>query len=211
MSNNKSQAKISPVITALIIMFGVTLAVCGIVEIVKLSDDKNTLESTVEIIDEAMDVRKYFEDRADIISVSPVAKSKNNYTETDVIAELDARGFKDFPVDANYTLDGQLDSSKVASDASSEMHPIYETYYYSSDEDLWIITIVDGTITASPASYNLNHVDKAPVLVSESEEIVSYDSSTNSFYRTIPKATVLNVIVVDRIDAQTLGSIKLEE
>ena len=45
----------------------------------------------------------------------------------------------------------------------------------------------------------------------ESEELISYDFTTNSFYRIIPKDNVLEVRVVDRVDAETLESLTVED
>ena len=43
--------------------------------------------------------------------------------------------------------------------------------------------------------------------VSESEIINSYSNSENKFYETIPNETELNVIVIDRIDNNSLDSL----
>ena len=156
------------------------------------------------------DVKKYFEENAEVISVTPVKKAKNTLSEKSLYEELKRRGFDKFPVTTNYSMDGAFKSKQEISSASEDKHPIYETYYRTSRNMLWSITIIDGNITAYPSSYNIEHSDKVPCIVSETEEIVSYDSSTNSFYTTKPKKSVLNVRVVGRIDARTLETIDLE-
>ena len=48
-------------------------------------------------------------------------------------------------------------------------------------------------------------------MVSETEEIASYDSTTNSIYLSIPHEDALDVRIVERIDASTIESLDLEE
>ena len=203
-SKDANKKRLPLVITLCIV--GAAIIGGGVFAAVKLLGNKKSSNAIVETID----VRKYFEENADIKDVSAVRKSKNNYSEKEIISELEGRGFNAFPITTKYSIDGKFVGSKEASNSSTEMHPIYETYYSTPNGYMWIITVVDGTITAYPSTYNLDHVERTPVLVSESEEIVSYDSSTNSFYRTVPKNTTMIVRVVDRIDDKTLESLKLE-
>ena len=156
------------------------------------------------------DVKAYFEERAEIVSITPVKDSKNTLSEKSVVAELKERGFNEYPITADYDINGGFDNPVDASEDSSVKHPMYVTYYVDSKNQLWVISVVDGRVSAAPSLYNLEHEDKVPIELSESEEIASYDLSTNSIYITIPKTTVMDVHVVDRIDASTLESFDLE-
>ena len=187
----------------------VVLALIGsaIFVVVKVIGKKN---ATPKIEYEYNNAYKYFEENAEQRERIPVDKSKNISAGKDVVSVLKERGFSDFPVTADYSMDGKLEESKIVSDTSSEKHPVYETHYVTSKNEVWVISVMDGTITAYPSSYNMEHGENVPYIISESKEIVSYDISTNSFYRTVPKDSVLRVRVVDRIDAKTLESINLE-
>jgi hypothetical protein len=157
------------------------------------------------------DVKAYFEERAEIVSITPVKDSKNTLSEKSVVAELKERGFNEYPITADYDINGGFDNPVDASEDSSVKHPMYMTYYETSDNELWVIHVVDGRFSANPASYNIEHTDIVPIKVSESEEIASYDASTNSIYITKPFDTTFDVRVVDRIDAETLEALDLEE
>ena len=93
---------------------------------------------------------------------------------------------------------------------SETQHPQYITYYESSSGELWAIIVVEDSITANPITYNMQHPDAVQITVSEKNEIVSYDSSTNSYYRTIPNESALDLRIVDKIDAETLDSLTSE-
>ena len=153
---------------------------------------------------------RYSEERAEIISVTPVKKSKYTLSEKDVVEEFEARGFTQYPVTTGYSYDGKYSDPVKISGSSTAKHPIYETYYVTSKNEIWVITALDGMILATPSSYNINNAGKVPVLVSESQEIASYDSTTNSIYLTMPKPEAVTVKVIDRIDAKAIESLSLE-
>ena len=167
---------------------------------------KNT-EYTIEY----PDVEQYFKDNSSIVSVSSVKDSTTLLSESEAKQLLLSRGFTDYPVTTEYTIEGNIIEAFEISDTSTDKHPIYSTYYINSNNEVWVINVVEGTITASPLSYNLTYKDKTPIIVSESNEIVSYDSSSNQFYKTIPNETTMNVRCVDRIDADTLDKLTVED
>lgn len=195
--------KKTPLIIILCVI-GVALLGGGIFAAIKLAGSRQ------EFRVEDRDVQKYFEERAEIISVTPVKKSKYTLTEKDVMDEFEARGFTQYPVTTSYSYDGKYADPVKISSSSSDKHPIYETYYVTSKNEIWVITALDGMILATPSTYNVSNTGKVPVLISESEEIASYDSTTNSIYLTKPKAEAVDVRVVKRIDAQAIESMRLE-
>lgn len=196
--SNKKNSKLPLIITLSVV--GTALVGTGIYAIVKNS--KKGIEYP--------DVRAYFEERAEIISVTPVKDSENTLSEQNAVEELKSRGFTDYPVTSDYSVEGEFTDSVVVSDDSSAQHPMYRTYYMSSEGELWSIALVDGKLTATPSSYNLSHTGGVPIEVSETGKIASYDLSTNSIYLTVPFDTTIDVRVVDRIDSATLDSLDLE-
>ena len=76
---------------------------------------------------------------------------------------------------------------------------------------MWIISLIDGDIVANPVSYNMQSALETQLIVSESEIITSYDSSTNKYYKTVPNESTLIVRIVDKIDADTLDTLTIEE
>ena len=159
---------------------------------------------------EPPDVEAYFEARGDISSVTPVADSDSTQTEQEVIGFLADRGFTEYAVTTDYSYDGEYYRPYEISDSSTDMHPIYQSYYVNSRGELWALIVIDGCLMATPASRNVNSPDLVPVVVSESSEIVSYDSTTNSYYRTVPDDSVMVVREVDEINAGTLDLITVE-
>ena len=49
------------------------------------------------------------------------------------------------------------------------------------------------------------------MLLSESDQLISYDSATNQFYETEPDSSIIKVIKVKKIDAETLEKYTVEE
>ena len=88
---------------------------------------------------------------------------------------------------------------------------MYLAYYISSGGDVWTIHIINGEVFAYPASFNLDSDLQAEVIVSETNEITSYENETNTFIVTIPKETAAIVLTVDRIDSETLETLTAEE
>lgn len=172
-------------------------------------NDDSTEESTYGV--EHPDADKYYEENSQIISEIKAKKSKNVNTEEEVITILRERGFDQYPVESEYLLDGEYYDSESVSEDSDEKHPIYETYYVNEKEEIWIITVINGEIMANPVSYNLQSEKEVETVISETETIMSYDSTTNKFYETIPDTSVLEVIVIDNINADILDTLTIGE
>ena len=93
---------------------------------------------------------------------------------------------------------------------TTQKYPLYYTYYITESGDLWTILVIDGKVTANPASYNMNSELAVQVVISESETIMSYDSETNTYYETIPDPETLIVKVVPEINAEVLEQLTFE-
>lgn len=158
---------------------------------------------------EPEDAKKYFEENSQIMSEVDANQSKDVLTEKQVIALLKERGFTD-PVTTSYAMDGTYNEETEVNDSSSVKHPAYQTFYVNKNEEVWAIAVIDGDIMANPLSYNMEAASDAQVTVAESDTVTSYDSATNKFFKTVPNGDVMNVIVVERIDAATLNELTVE-
>ena len=88
---------------------------------------------------------------------------------------------------------------------------MYQTYYVATSGDIWLIFEVNGSFFATPITYNFSNEQKVPVIVSETDTITSYDSSTNKFYVNIPKESQTVIKTVSKIDAETIEKLTNEE
>ena len=173
----------------------------------KITGSKEDEEYTVEMVD----AKEYFSNNSEIISEISVSDAENVDTEAETYDYLEKRGFAEYSVTAEYSIDGDYVGETAIEEDSQEKHPVYNTFYYSSSGEVWTITSINGQITANPVSYNFQSESDAPVLISDSETIVSYDNATNKFYETIPSESALKLIVVDQIDAATLDNLTIGE
>lgn len=173
----------------------------------KITGSKEDEEYTVEMVD----AKEYFSNNGEIISEISVSDAENVDTEAEAYDYLEKRGFTEYSVTAEYSIDGDYVGETAIEEDSQEKHPVYNTFYYSSSGEVWTITSINGQITANPVSYNFQSESDAPVLISDSETIVSYDNATNKFYETIPSESALKLIVVDQIDATTLDNLTIGE
>lgn len=159
---------------------------------------------------EEINAEEYFQENSEIISKIAVKDSKTISNEKDTIQNYTDRGFSECTISTNYDMDGNFGETAEIS-GSSEKHPYYETIFVTSSNELWNVMEVNGTIIANPLSYNEQSTRGAPILISESDTIVSYDNVNNNFYETIPNESEVIVITVDRIDAETLENLTVEE
>ncbi len=179
------------------------------------SGDSQPLESEVSPPQElehvtARDADAYFEANSQVISVKPAKDSDAVFTESEITENLLERGFGDYPITSDYSMDGEYFEATEISGMSSDKHPTYRTFFISEAEDYWTIFVVDGFVVAIPVSYNLQSELDVQVVLSESATVMSYDSVTNKFFETIPNESELIVKTVDRINAETLEKLDME-
>lgn len=160
---------------------------------------------------EAPDAGSYYSANSEIISEIDAKTSETVTSEKDTYSFFEGRGFIEQPITTEYSMDGVYSSSKNVSSDSEEKHPIYQTYYFSKAEELWTIFLINGMIMANPVSYNMQSNLDAQVIVSEKQTVISYDSTTNKFFETIPDKSALVVVSVDRIDATSLDNLTIGE
>jgi len=159
---------------------------------------------------ESTDADEFYEQNSHIISTVDVNNSDVVQTETELCENLAVRGFEDYPVTTEYSMNGEYFDATTISEASSEKHPIYQTYYVTANGEVWTIFIINGSVMANPVSYNMQSGLGVQVIISESETVTSYDCTTNKFYETIPDKSELFVKVVEEINAETLESLTFE-
>ncbi len=156
------------------------------------------------------DAEAYYAEHGKIISTTDAGKSKDVRTEAETISAMDSRGLAQYPVTSEYSISGKYSEAADVSADSDTKHPIYTTYYVAENGDLWTISEVNGQVCAYPVSYIMNSGLETPVIISETETIISYDSETNRFFEMIPDPATLIVKTVERIDAETLEKLSKE-
>lgn len=154
---------------------------------------------------------EYYRNNAEVISVIDAEASNEMLTETQAIKLLEELGFVDYPITYEYLADGSYCTETRVSEDSTEMHPTYQTLYVSENDELWAVYVINGSIFANPVSFNYISDLDAQVLVSASDTLTSYDDETNKYYVTIPYESEIIIEIVDRIDAEVLDSLTVEE
>lgn len=150
----------------------------------------------------------YFSQNSEV--VQEIAADTAGRTETEAYQNLEERGFAGQPINVEYDMNGEYSSATEISPTGTLKHPIYYTMFIAENGDVWMIFEINGAVFASPISYNYGNSYSVEVMISETETITSYDSTVNKFYVTKPLESVLNVKVVERIDAETLNRISTE-
>lgn len=153
----------------------------------------------------------YYRENGEVVRIIDANASEDVPTEEEVMTLLSERGFADFPVTFDYGMDGAyVGQEEIAGDAATK-HPMYQTNFITENQELWTIFVINGSVVANPVSYNLESSREAQLLISESQEITSYNSHTNKYYVTIPKESAVIVRTVDKIDVETLNQLTCEE
>ena len=156
------------------------------------------------------DAEEYYSTNAELEKVVDVEHYEGLLSEKDADAFLKDRGFTMAAVTVQFDIEGNYFEEREISENGSDYHPMYHTYYQSSEGEIWSVTVVGNQIVASPMMYNINEAE-VPVIVSEDTAVTGYDSVTNSFYISEPHTNVRHVLTVQKIDSATLDSLNLEE
>ena len=163
---------------------------------------------TANITLKAKWAKEEWESASEIKEIIEAEKSEDVPTENQVIDIFEDRGFDDYTPFYEYDMSGEFVNETEVQDGSAKKLPMYLNYYVTEKGDVWTIYVINGSVFAYPASYNLE--SDREMLVSESAEIVSYDNVTNQFYVTAPDNSII-IKVVDRIDAETLEKLTMED
>lgn len=177
-----------------------------------VKDEKITEEITSESYEvPTKNADEYYKNNSQIISEINIKDSDKVSSEKDIKRNFGERGFNNYPITYEYSMDGQYSDASEISDSSDEKHPMYTTYYVTENGDVWTIVEVNGTIVANPVFYNEQSELPVQLIISETESIVSYDSAKNKFYETIPNNLALLVKKVEKINNETLEKLTIEE
>lgn len=162
----------------------------------------------------AEDAESYYKETAEgDVTEMDAASSEDVFSEAEAYEFLADRFQIEMfdTIHTEYDMDGTYISTKEIDSDSDEKHPLYEAYYFSGKGEIWTITLVNGSIMASPVSFNTESELDVEVMVSENEYVESYDGRTNKFFKSVPSKDELLVIPVDRIDDSTLDELTASE
>ena len=166
--------------------------------------------STTDEAEETVDAGTYYQEIGDVISITGADGSEKVPTEGEVRKILTDRGFDRYEITTGYSISGEYLGDKPIGDTGTK-HPLYETYFMSESGMLWSVEVIDGSLFAYPASYNLESGKDVLAIVSEKDSIIGYDSETNQYFEYVPKKTAAVVIKVETIDAEHLNQLTKEE
>ena len=97
--------------------------------------------------------------------------------------------------------------------SSDEKHPMYTTMYASKENNsYWTIYLVGKKIFAYPFSYILDSDSSFELIVSETDDILSYDDKKNKFYIIVPDDQKSSLVIktINKIDSQSLNNYKFD-
>ena len=173
------------------------------------TDEGADLSNNYEVPD--FDAEEYFKENTILKSTSDVSTSQDVSTEAEAFDNFVERGFEGYQVTFEYAIDGTYLGTKEISRYSSSKHPIYQAYYTTTTGDIWMIFEINGSYFAIPISYNFSNEKSVSVMISETDTITSYDSTTNKFYVNIPNESQTIIKTVETINAETLEKLNSEE
>ncbi len=162
-------------------------------------------------------VKDYYEQTSNVVKVFDAAEATNVLTEAEVTAQLEERGFNKFPITYEFDMDGneienEDDEDEMEANAESQgKHPMYQTIYQTGNGMIWTIYVVNGAVAALPVSYNWESGKTAEVIVSESDQLITYDPDENRYFVTEPLNSAVLLIKVPKVDAETIEKLTAEE
>ncbi len=159
--------------------------------------------------DQISEAEKYYSESGQLLRVIDATSSPDNLTETEVEGLLSSRGFDRYAITYEFKMGGDYIGTTEIEEASDNTRPMYQTYYVSSNNEIWTIFVINSVVMANPVSYNLESTRPVQLIISEAKdkELTSYDYETNKYYVTIPNESAIVVKTIDRIDAATLDGI----
>lgn len=180
------------------------LIIAGVVAVVLMMNREEPIPP-VEI--PTVDPDNYFENNATVQSTTDAKKSDRVRTGAQVVTDFGNRGFVQHDITADYSMDGEYLGTVIVTAETSDKHPMYQTFYTAGDGMIWSVFEINGTIMATIAHAPSGAQLPIDTVYTESATVMSYDSSTNKFYETVPNADVMKVVVVERLDSNLLETI----
>ena len=143
-NNNKGNRKHVLLCVVLGVLILVAIGVGGFV--FSTLSDSNSQNAELPV----PDIREYYETNSEIVSVIDVSDSKNVLSNSEVYSLLSDRGFEDYPISTFYNMNGEVIEGKEVDTALFEKYPVYELYYGSENDEVWVVSVINGTIVANP-------------------------------------------------------------
>lgn len=155
---------------------------------------------------------EYYKKYYKIVNTTKANESKKTMSVDEVNDFLKNRGFKNYELEIDYSIDGKFLEDEGIEKKSNEKYPIYQFVYMTNDKDVWSIYVIEDSIYAYPVSYMVSNIKKSDkeILVSESSDITVYSSDLNNFYTLKPNKNLIDVRLVKEINAITLNKYKFE-
>jgi hypothetical protein len=153
----------------------------------------------------------YFWETSKVYKVTNAMESDDVKSEKEAIAIFTERGFAQYPIEYDYSMDGKYLGDTEASESSSDKHPRYYTYYVSDNGDYFTIYLIEDSIVAFPISMLLDLKLSVEVLISDSDKVTSYNAAVNKFYLNRPTGTTATVKTIQRVDADSLNALTKED
>ncbi len=153
----------------------------------------------------------YWEHSEKVLRVEDALESEDVLTEKEAVALLKDRGFDDYEITFDFSIDGEYSDNTEAENDNAVKHPQYRTMYVTEKGDAWSIFVIEDQVIANPIFYNVESGLESELLISEAGSITAYDWESNQFYEIIPNSAGAIVKTVKKIDADTLEKLTVEE
>jgi len=177
--------------------------------------DTPTVEMTEPILsvdESSLSAHEFYRQNSEkLIDVQDAGTYEGNLTEAKVAELAEARGFTQAPLTYRFDISGEYVGETETAGAADNTVPLYTTTYVTDAGGVWCIDVIGGAVFARPVSYRFYAYDQPEVILAEKEELVCYDENTNQFYFTVPKDSVVRMITVSEINADTLSKFTREE
>lgn len=203
--------------SAAILLAAVSVILTGCSNSVKKSRKKNDNNNQITSQAETMtypelDADEYYNDNSEkIIDVKKADEYADTITGAEAVKMMNDRGFTQSPLKYYFNVSGDYLGECEATESTDVKAPVYQTYYITENEEIWMIYVSGSSVTAFPLSFNGTSEDGTELILSETEELVSYFDNSNTYYVTIPKKSVVKVAVVDEINAKAFEKYTVKE
>ena len=175
-----------------------------------LYDFNNVLYENITLYAKWIDAKEYYGNNSELIEIIPAEESENALNESEVTQLLLNKGFNESPITYDFSITGDYVGKTEISEGSTDIHPMYQTLYLSKNEEVWVIYVINNSVFAYPFSFNMDSNLSVEMLISESENVTSYDDATNQFYITVPHSSEIYIHTVGDINAETLDGLTIE-
>lgn len=166
-------------------------------------------ESEAEVSFSAYDY--YNESSEEIVSIENADSYEGTITASDAFTLAEEKGFDQSELTYAFDVNGKYLGETEAADGSDDKAPLYQTMYFTENNEVWTVYFIGDAVYACPISYLYSAKLDHEIIFSESDTLMSYDDSENKYYTTVPKESVVKLVVVDKINADTLEKYTAEE